>query len=79
MPFWTGSGIVANVGAAGERAHPTGMGHRDLCYFRAFKGIQEGIAGAEKRTRTSTVLPPPGPEPGASTNFAISALQTVKF
>jgi hypothetical protein len=29
--------------------------------------------GAEKRTRTSTVLPPPGPEPGASTNSAISA------
>src|SRR6185503_14057962 len=27
----------------------------------------------EKRTRTSTVLPPPGPEPGASTNSAISA------
>src|SRR5262249_56951933 len=29
--------------------------------------------GAEKRTRTSTVLRPPGPEPGASTNSAISA------
>ena len=26
--------------------------------------------GAQERTRTSTVLPPPGPEPGASTNFA---------
>ena len=28
------------------------------------------VAGAQERTRTSTVLPPPGPEPGASTNFA---------
>jgi hypothetical protein len=26
--------------------------------------------GAQERTRTSTVLPPPGPEPGASTNSA---------
>src|SRR5579864_1574751 len=27
-------------------------------------------SGAQERTRTSTVLPPPGPEPGASTNSA---------
>ena len=27
-------------------------------------------AGAQERTRTSTVLPPLGPEPSASTNFA---------
>src|SRR5258708_10189831 len=33
---------------------------------------------AEKRTRTSTVLPPPGPEPGASTNSAISARKGAK-
>ena len=33
------------------------------------------LIGAEKRTRTSTVLPPLGPEPSASTNFAISALR----
>ena len=31
-------------------------------------------AGAEEGTRTPTVLPPPGPEPGASTNSATSAL-----
>src|SRR6185436_18922067 len=57
--------------------------HRAAPSFRAFKlgkqrerakRIAQGFqAGAEKRTRTSTVLPPPGPEPGASTNSAISA------
>ena len=31
------------------------------------------IIGAQKRTRTSTVLPPLGPEPSASTNSATSA------
>ena len=33
------------------------------------------LNGAEKRTRTSTVLPPLGPEPSASTNSAISAFR----
>ncbi|GEM_PF-2109254 len=28
------------------------------------------FAGAQERNRTSTVLPPLGPEPSASTNFA---------
>ena len=32
-----------------------------------------GVGGAEEGTRTPTVLPPLGPEPSASTNFATSA------
>ena len=32
------------------------------------------VFGAEERTRTSTELPPHGPEPCASTNSATSAL-----
>ena len=31
---------------------------------------EEKTAGAQERTRTSTVLPPLGPEPSASTNSA---------
>src|SRR4029079_19654212 len=50
---------------------------------RQTRNAEEGMArksrsGAEKRTRTSTVLPPPGPEPGASTNSAISARKGAK-
>jgi hypothetical protein len=39
----------------------------------ATRPCKKPLTGARKRTRTSTVLPPPGPEPGASTNSAIRA------
>lgn len=39
--------------------------------YTAFERIRtEKTAGAQERTRTSTVLPPLGPEPSASTNSA---------
>ena len=39
--------------------------------YTAWKRIRtENVAGAQERTRTSTVLPPLGPEPSASTNSA---------
>ena len=39
--------------------------------YTALKRIsEEKTAGAQERTRTSTVLPPLGPEPSASTNSA---------
>ena len=43
---------------------------------RALAGYDEDRqrrSGAEEGTRTPTVLPPPGPEPGASTKSATSA------
>ena len=39
----------------------------------------ETKSGAEERTRTSTGLPPHGPEPCASTNFATSATEQHKL
>ena len=38
--------------------------------FRTYLDLLGMLLGAQEGTRTPTVLPPPGPEPGASTNFA---------
>jgi hypothetical protein len=35
------------------------------------------LDGAQEKTRTSTVLPPPAPEAGASTNFATWAQASI--
>ena len=41
--------------------------------------VPDAIIGAQEETRTPTVLPPPGPEPGASTNFATWAKVNGEF
>ena len=38
--------------------------------FRTFSELVGILLGAQEGTRTPTVLPPLGPEPSASTNFA---------
>ena len=38
--------------------------------FSNYCGLRRNNCGAQERTRTSTVLPPLGPEPSASTNSA---------
>jgi hypothetical protein len=47
-----------------------GLASRQTYVFKRKCGAEEGI-------RTPTVLPPPGPEPGASTNSATSAFQGI--
>ena len=47
---------------------------KDPYYFEPLRTVKKSINGTEKRTRTSTGLPPLAPEASVSTNSTTSAI-----
>ena len=61
-----------DIGQGRQEKSPFSQGETGLCRTSLDQAVF--IRGARGGTRTRTVLPPSGPKPGASTNFATRAV-----